>query len=209
LRELRAAGKNRELPALVDRLGPVTGSLPELEAGLGKAMPLIEAAGDCLTQTVLPVINREVPDGKTSSGRPVWQDLMHMGSNLTQTSPGFDGNGGTLRISLAESDNALVGAFPGIGELTGQGDIQGVRPVWLGYGEEPVFRPDEWCESQDQPDLGARSRPGRPPGLSRAAVPKPSAGDRKRQADLGRRFAGSDSSRLRVLRELLGGKAEK
>ena len=209
LRQLRAAGKGRELPALVDRLGPVTGSLPELEAGLGKAMPLIESTGDCLTQTVLPVLNTEVPDGKTSSGRPVWQDLMHMGSNLTQTSPGFDGNGGTLRISLAESENALAGTFPGIGEITGRGEIQGVRPVWLGYGAQPAFRPDEWCAEQERPDLGARSNPGRPPGLSRAAVPKQSAEARRRQADLGRQIAGSDSSRLRVLRELLGGKAER
>ncbi|MEA2348731.1 MAG: phospholipid/cholesterol/gamma-HCH transport system substrate-binding protein [Thermoleophilaceae bacterium] len=209
MQQLQAAGKKGELPALIDRLDPVTSSLPDFESGLGKAMPLIGSAGDCLTQTVLPTINREIPDGETSSGRPVWQDLMHMGSNLTQTSPGFDGNGGTLRISIAESENSLAGVFPGIGELSGQGDIQGVRPVWLGYGKDPEFRPDQWCDRQEQPDLGARSRPGRPPGISRAPMPKLSANAQQLQEDLAHRLAGSDSSRLRVLRELLGGKAQR
>ena len=57
-----------------------------------------------------------------------------LGANLLGSSAGFDGNGGTLRLGLAEGANALQEHIPGIGEVVGNGEYEGVNPVWLGAG---------------------------------------------------------------------------
>ena len=202
LRQVRAVVRPGELPALVDALEPVTAELPGLERRLRKAFSLVTPAARCVARNVLPVLNSEVPDGRLSTGRPAWQDLLHMGANLTQTSPGFDGNGGTLRIGLAESENTLAGELPGIGEVIGFGEIQGVNPVWLGAGVEPEYRPDQWCTEQPLPQLDSRDRPGLPTGLQSAPAPKLSSEERERKATLLEGLYGSSADR-RSLRRML------
>ncbi|UTI66741.1 MlaD family protein [Paraconexibacter antarcticus] len=203
LRAVQAVTDPSELPALVRALPLVNASLPGVERGLATAFALAAPAARCISRNVLPVLKTEVPDSGLSTGRPAWQDLLHMTANLTQTSPGFDGNGGTLRIGLSESENTLVGDLPGIGEVIGYGNLQGLRPVWLGAGKVPEYRPDQPCERQPLPDLKARSRPGLPPGLRSVPAPKVGAEQLRRQQSMLRALTGSDAQRRDLLRKLL------
>lgn len=205
LRQVTRATRPPELPALLRATEALLANLPDLESRLDEALSLVTPAARCVSENVLPVLNTEVPDGATSSGRPAWQDLLHMGANLTQTSPGFDGNGGTLRISIAESENALTGVIPGIGTLVGAGALQGVRPVWLGAGVEPEFRPDQWCADQALPDLDARSREGLIQGLTSAPLPEPEPQQQRRTARMAELLGGSKSDRRELLELLLRG----
>jgi virulence factor Mce-like protein len=183
LAQVRQTVQPPELPALVQRLAPVIGTLPALEPPLTRAFDLFAPASQCVSTHIIPALDQVVPDGRLSSGRPAWQDLLHMAAARTGTSPGFDGNGGTLRISLAESQLALTGVIPSIGPITGLGpDIQGLRPTWLGYGVTPPFRPDQPCAAQQPPNLKARSYVGIPPGMTLSAAPKPTVQSRQRQA---------------------------
>lgn len=206
LAQVRQVVQPPELPALMQRLIPVVGTLPALEPPLARAFDLFAPVSQCVSTHIIPALDEVVPDGQLSTGRPAWQDLLHMAAALTGTSPGFDGNGGTLRISLAESQQALTGVIPNIGPITGLGtDIQGLRPTWLGYGVTPPFRPDEPCAAQQPPNLKARSYIGMPPGFSLSAVPKPSPQSEREQALLWKLIAGvrSAADRQKLVSTLL------
>lgn len=203
LGQVRGLVREPELPRLLERLDPVVTSLPELQRDLTDTFPLVAAAGTCIARNVVPTLNRELPDGKLSTGRPAWQDLLHMAAALTGTSPGFDGNGGTLRISIAEGGNAVRAVLPGLGPLVSSANIEGVNPHWLGYGVTPQFRPDAPCSKQHLPDLAARTSPGLPEEWQvtpRPQVDKARASRQARMLEL--LFSGRRSDR-RELRRLL------
>ena len=72
-----------ELPRLLTGIDPAVRTLPTLERRLTALFPLLRRAGNCVTQNIIPTLDKEVPDGKFSTGDPVWQDLLHM----VRTSP--------------------------------------------------------------------------------------------------------------------------
>ena len=51
--------------------------VPGLVGRLARAFPDAKPLADCLSSHVLPLFNAKVPDGALSTGRPVWQDLVH------------------------------------------------------------------------------------------------------------------------------------
>lgn len=205
LAQVQAAAGPRELPRLLSALRPVTSSLPALTDELTRTMPLVDQASRCVSRNVVPTLNKELPDGRLSSGRPAWQDLLHMAAALTGTSPGFDGNGGTLRISIAEGANAVRGLLPGLGPIVSSANLEGVRPRWLGPGATPPFRPDARCTDQALPDLAKRSAPGLPAGLRRVAEPTLSTAAAQRKAAIVRGIYGSRADRLSLYRRLMRG----
>jgi hypothetical protein len=168
-------------------------------------MPLVDEASRCVSRNVVPTLNKELPDGRLSSGRPAWQDLLHMAAALTGTSPGFDGNGGTLRISIAEGANAVRGLLPGVGPIVSSANLEGVRPRWLGPGATPPFRPDARCTDQALPDLAKLSAPGLPAGVRRVAEPALSTAAAQRKAAIVRGIYGSRADRLSLYRRLMRG----
>ncbi|MDX8151820.1 MlaD family protein [Patulibacter brassicae] len=180
LEQVRAATGRGELPATLAALRPVTTDLPPLAAALTRSLPLLSSAMRCVDRNVLGTLEREVPDGKLSTGRPVWQDAMHMGAALAGASPNFDGNGTTIRLGVTEGEQALEGVLPGIGTVSTltRDDVGSLAPAWLGYGVSPPFRPDVACTTQDLPDLDARSS-ARLQGLRRTSAPTPSAAGRR------------------------------
>lgn len=203
LDQVNAVVRQPELPLLLERLEPVVRSLPALQRSLTETFPLVAAAGSCIARNVLPTLNRELPDGRLSTGRPAWQDMLHMAAALTGTSPGFDGNGGTLRISIAEGGNAGRAVLPGLGPLVSSSNLEGVNPHWLGYGVTPQFRPDAPCTAQQLPDLAARTSPGLPAEWEVTARPRLDETQASRQARmLELLFSGRGSDR-RELRRLL------
>ncbi len=178
-REVRLVSRPAELPGLMTRLQPVTSSLPVLERRLGAVLPQVTAIGRCLHRTVVPALNMKIDDGALSTDRPVWQEALHMAASLAGAASGFDANGGTLRLGVTESEQAIginTGSGP-LGRLSGlapDGDV-GLNPTWLGYNVYPAARPDQPCAEQRLPDYNARKRPGMPTAFrSRGKVePKP------------------------------------
>jgi len=165
-RQIRLIARDPELPRLLTRLRPVTSNLPVLERRLRSVLPQVTAIGRCLTTTVVPALNGKIDDGHLSTGRPVWQEALHMAASLAGAASGFDANGGTLRLGVTESEQAIginTGSGP-LGMLSGlapDGDV-GINPTWLGYGVYPATRPDQPCAKQKLPDYQARRRPGMP-----------------------------------------------
>jgi hypothetical protein len=140
----------RDLPSLIDRLGTL------LEVG--------KPVTDCLNTHGLPILTRQVPDGALSSGRPMWQDFAHSLVGLASASQNFDGNGYSLRyMGGGGTQSVSTGPLPLIGALVGSspssGPILGARPVWLGPGVVPPFRPDQPCAAQPLPNLQAATAP--------------------------------------------------
>lgn len=203
MQQLRDASRPVELPGLLRDLRPVTAALPATLSSLREAMPHATAVGRCVTRNVVPTLNKELPDGPLSTGRPAWQDMLHMAAALTGTSPGFDGNGGTLRLGLAEGPGAIRAVLPGVGPLLSTANIEGVRPAWLGYGVTPQFRPDAPCVEQEPPDLAARNRTGLPKGFQRVARPGQTKAGAERRSELLRGLLGTAADRRALLRTLL------
>ncbi len=203
LRQLQLASQPGELASFVRDLEPLTANLPALQPPLARGLDLLDKAAQCVNRTILPALNTKLPDGPNSTDRPVWHDVLHLGANLLGSSAGFDGNGGTLRLGLAEGANALQEFIPGVGELIGNGEFEGVNPIWLGAGVEPEYRPDAWCKDQEVPNFGARSRIGTP--VNKRVIPKrvPTRAETRRRSEVLGLLSGDRADRRSLLRMLL------
>jgi hypothetical protein len=156
--QLRALMRQRRLPRLVRRLKPAIRTLPTLEDRLAVLFPLLTPVSDCLRERALPVLNAKLDDGPLSTNRPVWQDLAHATVGFSGIAQGFDANGFFVRFLVGLGENGIsLGPLPGVGQLFGNTDlpILGARPVWLGNGVVPPFRPDQPCMQQAPPNLNA------------------------------------------------------
>ena len=148
-----------ELPKLMDLAKPTLRELPTLTDRLQPLFTLVGPVTECVGERAVPVLNAKVPDGKLSTGRPVWQDLVHGFSGLASSTASFDANGSFLRtVGLAEERSVSLGKLPGVGDAVGAlpNSPIGARPLWLGPGVEPPSRPDQWCKDQKLPDLSNR-----------------------------------------------------
>ncbi|MHB8689987.1 MAG: MlaD family protein [Solirubrobacteraceae bacterium] len=161
LDQIDAVVQPTELPRLLDRLAPVTATLPQLEQRLRTLFGYTAQVTGCINTHVVPVLNSRIQDGASTTGDPAWLDLLHALTGLTSASTSVDGNGGTFRVGVAFGASELQGVIPGIGKIVGQLDpgVQGVRPIWLGYGVDPAYRPDQQCVAQPLPHLNAESGP--------------------------------------------------
>jgi hypothetical protein len=199
LAQLGGLSQPGELPRFVRALAPISRDLAPLQEDLRQLLPDVTLVGRCVAEKIVPILNTVVDDGPNTSGRPIWQDLLHLGGNLAGAASDFDGNGTTIRLGITESEQALSGLVPGLGKLAGIGpQAEGVRPVWLGYGVNPPFRPDARCI--DQPLVDMTKRSGGPARTIRAVPRKPlDRGDRSLLAAL----TGSNADRRGLLRRLL------
>jgi phospholipid/cholesterol/gamma-HCH transport system substrate-binding protein len=178
----RSPGKPSDQARLLILLRPLLRDVPKFSLLARGFFPLIGPISTCVRDQVMPTLSSKVDDGSLSTGRPVWQDFLHATVGLSGAAQSFDANGPWQRY-LGSLGTQLVstGSLPGEGQLFGntREPIAGARPVWLGNGRRPPFRPDAPCTEQKPPDLGARAATstitrrsaGRRPDLSaRAAV---------------------------------------
>ncbi len=139
-------------------------ALPEIPrlALLARGLfPFVGPIVTCLNDHLSPVLNSKLDDGALSSGRPVWQDLLHVLPGFAGGSQNFDANGPWARyLGSTGNDTLSTGDVPGVGRLFGgtSAPLEGVRPVWNGTNGYPPFRPDQDCSQQKLPDLRAESR---------------------------------------------------
>jgi hypothetical protein len=173
--------------------------LPAIETQLASTFPIGKQITDCLQGNVLPLLQRSVPDGSLSTGRPAWQDFVHFLPGVAGASGNFDANGPYTRFVAGAGSNTLTGGPLGGQQLVGSAppggtSLQGSRPAWIGDLTSAQFRPDVPCRTQKipslastttLPDLHPASSPP-PPLLSRDQISKVMGGWRtQRKAGTG------------------------
>ncbi len=131
--------------------------LPQLLVQFADAFPPLKPAADCLSERIIPTLDKSLPDGSLSTGAPAWEDLLHALVGLASNSQNFDGNGfwsrylvggGTQTLSLPVL-GGLLGSTPGSSPITGS------RPVWLGPGTLPPVNTSAACTAQPLVTLSA------------------------------------------------------
>ena len=147
-----------ERTRLLDALYSTFTGFPNTLNQLGQLFPITKGVTDCLRTHVTPVLTQAVPDGPLSSGRPVWQDFVHLLSGLSSAVQNFDANGYWIRLISSAGDNGIsIGKLPLLGQLLGvtpgSPGIEGARPRWVGDLTPADFRPDAPCSSQPVPSL--------------------------------------------------------
>lgn len=149
-----------ERSRLLDALYNTFTGFPNTLNQLGQLFPITKGVTDCLRTHVTPVLTQAVPDGSLSSGRPVWQDFLHLLSGLSAAVENFDGNGYWIRLISSTGNNGIsIGTLPGLGQILGDTPgspgVEGARPQWVGDLTPADFRPDVACSSQPVPSLTA------------------------------------------------------
>jgi phospholipid/cholesterol/gamma-HCH transport system substrate-binding protein len=172
---------------LLSALNATFVQLPTIITTLASAFPITKQVTDCLQTNVIPILNKQVPDGSLSTGRPVWQDFAHFLPGVAGASGNFDANGPYTRVLTAAGPSFLsggvLGLAPAIGTIVstlppGGTSLLGARPVWAGDLPSSAFRPDVPCATQPVPSLvsatGAvdvsspRTRPAQPATIAQA-----------------------------------------
>ena len=107
----------------------------------------------------MPVLKEVVPDGKLSTGRPVWQDFDHFLGGVAGATAGFDANGPYTRFLAGAGPDTLSGTFGGQQLVAtvppGGTALQGARPRWVGTLTAAAFHPEAQCTAQPIPSLAA------------------------------------------------------
>jgi phospholipid/cholesterol/gamma-HCH transport system substrate-binding protein len=154
------AGRTR----LLTSLNATFVQLPTIITRLASAFPITKQLTDCLQHNVIPVFNKEVPDGSLSTGRPVWQDFAHFLPGVAGASGNFDANGPYTRVLTAAGPGFLSGGVLGTSSIIGTinstlppggTSLLGARPIWAGDLSSSAFRPDVPCASQPVPNLAS------------------------------------------------------
>jgi phospholipid/cholesterol/gamma-HCH transport system substrate-binding protein len=157
LRQLALASRPHALPRLIGSAAPTVRRLPALSHRL---VPLLERVGsvsNCAAKRIVPILKSKLDDGRLSSGRPVYEDLLHAATLLASSFQDYDANGPWSRFEGGVSNYVLsTGDIPNVGTLVGGTNLPllGVRPQWNGV-TPPPFRPDALCTAQPLPSLHA------------------------------------------------------
>ncbi len=181
--ELRGIGKPSQVAELLGGIRPLLRNTPRFSVLSRGLFPLAGPIVTCLKDNVMPTLRSPVDDGPLSSGRPVWQDFLHATVGLASAAQNFDANGPWFRYLGAIGPGTVsTGAIPGLGQLFGTTPqpLLGSRPVWLGPGRTPPFRPDAPCTKQAAPDLSASTGPATSPTTTKSRTPSLSLGEVRR-----------------------------
>jgi len=149
--------------------------LPALLRELATVFPVGQRLTDCLRTHDIPLLQKTVPDGPLSTGRPVWQDFVHFLPGVGGATGSFDANGPYTRVLAGAGSNSLTGGslgnVPGLGQIVGSAppgnsSLLGARPAWVGDLTSADFRPDAPCAAQALPSLQSPTAPAdlRPAG---------------------------------------------
>jgi virulence factor Mce-like protein len=158
LREIDALSQPAQLPTLIGLLHPVVQALPQLAGELEPLFRRLLPTVTCLNDQAVPALTATLDDGALSSGRPVWQDLVHALVGLGADAGNFDGNGNWSRFYGAVGPATLT-VVPGIGQVLASSGYTGTRPQWNGPGGGAPFRPDVVCTTQKLGSLAAAAVP--------------------------------------------------
>jgi hypothetical protein len=161
LAHARALVSPGELPALLDQLDPALDDLAPLEPRLTDLLTEVTPVMDCLRKNVLPTVKTPVKDGDLTTGDPPYRELLHGMTGLASASQDFDANGTAVRYHAGFGDQLVTfGSAPTVGEAlvgTTSEPLLGSRPK--PPPEQPPFRTDVPCRTQQRPNLDAQTGP--------------------------------------------------
>ena len=163
--QLDALARSPDSPAdfvrVIVRFRTALPEIPRLALLARGLFPFVGPIVTCLNDHLVPVLNSKLDDGSLSTGRPVWQDLLHLLPGFAGGAQNFDANGPWSRYLGSAGNNVLsTGSVPGVGQLFGgtSAPLEGARPVWNGTDGFPPLRPDQDCSRQPMPDLRAEAK---------------------------------------------------
>jgi len=157
VRQLAAVVGPAERGRLLKTLKATFVEFPNTLRRLGSAFPITKGVTDCLRTHITPILTSVVPDGSLSTGRPVWQDFVHMIVGLASAVQNFDGNGYWIRLIAGTGTNSVSAGQIGSPNIPG---VLGSSPTWVGDLTPSDFRPDVPCTSQPVISLSQPSGPG-------------------------------------------------
>ena len=161
LAQTRALVSPREVPALLSELDPAIDQLAPLEPRLAALFDRVTPVVNCLRRNALPTLKTPLDDPPNTTGDPPYRELLHGVVGLASASQNFDGNGPAVRYHAGFGDQLVTfGNVPSAGEtlvgLTSE-EILGSRP--RKPREQPPFRANVPCHTQDLPNLAAETGP--------------------------------------------------
>jgi hypothetical protein len=151
VKQLRRLVSPEELQGLVDDLEPAVPALADLNR---EGVPLQEEtrlAGSCNINVLHEWNETEVPDQQFPAQGPIYQEASKQFVGLAAESRNFDANGQYVR-SYAQSANYASNLGDGRFFFTDL-PVLGVNPP---KAEQPDYRPDVPCETQEPPDMRTR-----------------------------------------------------
>jgi virulence factor Mce-like protein len=158
--QLDALLQARELPALLTSARPAVSALRAVETPLTELLAKVTPVTDCVRDHATPVLKSKVGDGQLSTNLPVYKELLDSLVGLASSSQDFDGNGASVRYNGGYGEQLVsTGRLPSGDRLfgTSAAPLLGSRPRTP--AQQPPFRPDVPCTSQDLPKLGASAAP--------------------------------------------------
>jgi phospholipid/cholesterol/gamma-HCH transport system substrate-binding protein len=164
------------LPPLSRAADPSLASLARLQPGLTRVLKLVTPVTECLRRNAIPTLKTPIDDPPHTTGDPVYLDLVHSLPGQASAAQNFDGNGTAIRYHAGfGGESFTLGPLPGTTEpITGTSSepIIGSRPQLP--DKQPPFRSDVACDTQQRPDLRARTgpAPAQTASKTRAAAPK-------------------------------------
>jgi phospholipid/cholesterol/gamma-HCH transport system substrate-binding protein len=173
--QLNALLDRQELPALLTSARPAVSTLRALEAPLTELLGKVTPVTTCVRDHATPVLTAKLDDGAHSTGLPAYKELLDGLVGLASASQNFDGNGPWVRYNGGYGEQLIsTGRLPSGDRLfgTSAAPLLGSRP--RPPAQQPPFRPDVPCTSQDLPKLAASAAP--PAVQSRHVTPRVASG---------------------------------
>jgi virulence factor Mce-like protein len=175
VRQLRQLFDKPELRGLVGDLRPLVPKLVELNEGGVDLQEQQRLTSSCGVKIIQPWQEAEIPDANHAPAGPIYQEASRAFVGLAGESRSYDANGQYVR-TLAKNASFAYVLGDGRFQLTNL-PIQGVNPP---KSDEPPYRPDVPCETQEPADLRTVVQPP-PPGF-RIDQNAPGAAERRAKA---------------------------
>lgn len=168
LRTTRDVTRSGAVQGLLAAFRPAARTVSEVSDPLGGALADLRPVARCVADNVAPVLRATVPDGRHSTGQPVWRDAASLAVGLNSSVASFDQNGYFVRYLLGLGNQLVTTSATAGGEVQGRSElpIQGSSPPKP--SSTPPYRPDVPCETQRRVDLETTPRPFR---ASRRSAP--------------------------------------
>jgi phospholipid/cholesterol/gamma-HCH transport system substrate-binding protein len=143
-----------ELGGLVSALRPAVQQTARTISATDSLLSASDAFARCLVHNLIPTGNTVIQDPPTTTGDPVYQELLQSAVGLAGAAGNFDGNGRYLRSTPAGgSEQVQTSNLGSAGPLFGNAVLPplGTRPAWPG-GPPPV-RSSTPCYQNAAPNL--------------------------------------------------------
>jgi ABC-type transporter Mla subunit MlaD len=162
VRQTAALVSPAELGGLVNELEPAVADLAPLQVETLDLLPQLDLVNRCLSDAVLPTLERPVDDGALSTGAPNYQEFWQTMVGFSGESQNFDGNGQYTRFQIGGGANTVSSGPTSSGGPAFYGNAtappRGSRPARP--GSRPPYRTDVPCYRSGAPNLTAKTGPG-------------------------------------------------